>query len=155
MRTFLRGITIAVRHRRIVQSGSPPLYWQLLLGAIISGVLQLVLGAPDSVARTGESTAVDYMFMGFQLAGGLIALAALYIADGSQRHAERLYWSLSFEAFGLVILTTSIVVYTVAVVYNNGGPPTANATWALIMFAIWSMRTRMPQIVHALRDLKS
>ncbi|UYL88128.1 membrane protein [Gordonia phage Evaa] len=155
MRTFLRGIGVALRHRRIVQSGSPPLYWQMLLAAIISGVLQLVLGAPESVARTGESSAVDYMFMGFQLAGGLIALGALYIADGSSRHAERLYWSLSFEAFGLMLTATSIAVYAVAVTYNNGGPPTSFATWGLIMFAIWSMRTRMPQIIHALKELRS
>lgn len=154
--TFMRGIVAALRNRRIVSSGSPPLYCQLLLGAIISGILQLLGSAPESVSRTGNgSTAVDYMFCSLQLSGAVIALFALHIEDGSSRHAERLYWSLAFEAFGLVLMITTAAVYAVAVTIANGRPPTSMATWFVIMFGIWALRTRLPQIIRALRELKS
>ena len=153
---FYRGVAAAIRHRRVVQSGSPPLYWQLLVGAIISGVSQLIAGAPESVNRSAEgSSADDYMFCLFQLVGALISLASLYVEDGSAHHAERLYWSLAFEGFGLILLFTTSAVYAVAVTYNNGHPPTSMATWFVIMFAIWSVRTRIPQIWKALRELRS
>ncbi|URM86115.1 membrane protein [Gordonia phage BiggityBass] len=156
MRTFYRSVMAAIRHRRIVESGSPPLYWQLLQAGVVSGVLQLILGVPPSISNsTGESYTVDYIFMALQLVGGLIALAALYIEDGSSRHAERLYWSLAFEAFGLMLLTTAVLIYSVAVVINNGGPPTSMATWFTVMFGVWAVRTRLPQIYRALRDLRS
>ncbi|QNL30143.1 membrane protein [Gordonia phage Mariokart] len=155
LRWFYRGVAAALRHRRIVQSGSPPLYWQMLLGAIISGVSQIIAGAPESVNRSsGEAATVDYMFCGFQLVGAVISLASLYVEDGSARHAERLYWSLAFEGFGLVLLFTASAVYVGAVTVNNGHPPTSMATWYVIMFSVWSMRTRMPQIWNGLQELK-
>ncbi|UJE15671.1 membrane protein [Gordonia phage Ligma] len=151
-----RGVVAALRHRRVVKSGSPPLYWQMLVGAIISGVSQIIAGAPESVNRSsGEAATVDYMFCGFQLAGALISLASLYVEDGSARHAERLYWSLAFEGFGLILLFTASAVYVGAVTVNNGHPPTSMATWYVIMFSIWSVRTRLPQIWRALQELKS
>lgn len=156
VRTAYQAVMAAIRHRRIVESGSPPLYWQLLQGAVISGVIQLIVGVPPSVSNTSDgSTVIDVMFVTFQLVGGLIALTALYIEDGSSLHAERLYWSLAFEAFGLVLMITAVTLYSVAVVINNGGPPTTMATWYVIMFGIWAVRTRMPQIYRALHELKS
>lgn len=154
--TFVRGIVAALRNRRIVSSGSPPLYWQLLFAAIISGVLQFIGGTPESVSRSANgSTAVDYMFCALQLSGAVIALFALHIEDGSSRHAERLYWSLAFEAFGLVLMVTTATVYAAAVTIANHGPPTSMATWFVIAFGYWSIRTRLPQIIKALRELKS
>ncbi|QGH80027.1 membrane protein [Gordonia phage NHagos] len=150
----LRAVKAALSARRVVKSGSPPLYWQLLVAAVISGVLQLIYGAPESVSRQGGN-AVDYMFLALQLTGAVIALGSLYIEEGSTRHAERLYWSLAFEAFGLILLFTTAVVYTVAVWYNNGRPPSSMGTWFIIMFAVWSVRTRLPQIWRALQELRS
>lgn len=151
-----RAVKAALSARRVVKSGSPPLYWQLLVAAVISGVLQLIYGAPQSVSNTsGGASSVDYMFLGLQLLGSVVALGSLYMEEGSTRHAERLYWSLAFEAFGLIILTTAAVVYAVAVWYNNGRPPSSMGTWFIIMFGVWSIRTRLPQIWRALQELRS
>ncbi|UBF41621.1 membrane protein [Gordonia phage CaiB] len=149
-----RAVRAALSARRVVKSGSPPLYWQLLVAAVVSGALQLVYGAPESVSRQGGNS-VDYMFLALQLTGAVVALGSLYMEEGSTRHAERLYWSLAFEAFGLIILTTAAVVYAVAVWYNNGRPPSSMGTWFIIMFGVWSVRTRLPQIWRALQELRS
>ncbi|QFG11165.1 membrane protein [Gordonia phage CloverMinnie] len=149
-----RAVRATIKSRRVVKSGSPPLYWQLLVAATISGVLQLIYGAPESVSKQGGNS-VDYMFLGLQLVGAVFALGSLYVEEGSSRHAERLYWSLAFEAFGLIVLTTAATVYAVAVWYNNGRPPSSMGTWYIIMFGVWSVRTRLPQIWRALQELRS
>ncbi|AER47666.1 hypothetical protein [Mycolicibacterium goodii] len=148
--TLLR---LLLSHTRIVQSGSPPLYRMLLVGNVISAILMIVDGQiPESVANNAPGW-FDAAFIGGQLFAGILALTALYMEDGSTRHATRLHRSLSLEWAGLMFMQTINGVYFVAVTFNNSGPPTSGATWYVIMFWLW-VWVRMRDIRRALKELE-
>lgn len=117
-------------HRR-VDSGTWPLYIIILVCSLTGSMVQLVTGAvPPSVANTTPAW-YDKWFMVAQPVGAAIVLFALL-------RVRALVPSLQLERIGCIINATVGLIYFAAVTINNGGPPTALATWMLFGFAYYS-----------------
>lgn len=139
-----------LKHTRFVPTH---LYRLLLLAALVSSVLQLVYGAPASVqSATGAAIWMDWMFVGLQLAGSVLALWGLYLVNDNAAHATHLARSLLLELLGLIMLQTSIAVGLVAAVDYQGRVPSALATWLVFTFWVWSF-LRDRDIWFAMRAL--
>lgn len=148
----LKGLCRALRHTRIVQSGSPPLYRILALTVVFSAISQMFAQeAPESVNAL-TSDWFDWAFIGFTALGGVLVLVGLYLTDENRFHATRLADSLNTERFGLSLLMTVIAVNIVAVWIFYGRPPTGMGSWFQIGFWVWSW-TRLWDIRKALKEL--
>lgn len=141
-----------LRHTRWVPSGSPPLYRLILVGVIISGLVQAITGkAPKAVSENSFSW-FDYVFTTSQLAAGIVCVVSLYMIDGARYSAKRLHLSLSLEMLGLIGLQTTTAVSVVANGYFNDGIPPGMGTWVTIMFWCW-VWARMWEIRKTTREL--
>lgn len=142
-----------LRHTRIVPSGSPPLYRLNMVGLLVSGIIQAILGdAPQSVSDNTPEY-FDWFFIGLQLIGTVAIIGALYGVENNTDHAAKLRRSLVAEFVGLVFLVTVIIVNVVAVMFYNQGPPSAPSTWLLIMFGGWILYTRLPEVKRIIKEL--
>lgn len=114
---------------RRVQSGSFPLYRLIVLGVLISGILQIgYWEPPESVVNTSAAS-FDYIYLALQFAGSAILLVGLFV--------RRALLSLNLERVGGTALATAGFMYGAAVTINNGGPPLSAATWAIIMLSVY------------------
>lgn len=130
---------------RRVQSGNFPLYRLVILGILVSGVLQACYWeVPPSVSNTAPSM-VDLVFAVMQSAGAAILLAGLY--------TKRAMLSLNLERVGGIAVATAGFMYTCAVVLNNGGLPLTAATWSIFMLSIYlafRVSVEIPREVRAI-----
>lgn len=162
----MANVTVVVgrwlAHTRFVPT---PLYRLILMAAVVSAVLQLGYGAPDSVSQTSQSSLFDWAFVGFQLVGAVSALCGLYLVEGelpapwvvaSGEHPaidpSKLQRSLTLELFGLILLQTVMAVQIVASTAYAGRIPSALSTWMVMVFWAWSF-FRDRDIIRALRRL--
>lgn len=146
-------------HTRFVPT---PLYRLLLGAAVVSAVLQVLFGAPQSVTSTSQAGWFDWMFVVFQLIGAVCAIWGLYLVEGEtpwslttvphEIDPEKLQRSLTLELFGLILLQTCMAIQIVATIAYNGRIPSALSTWAVIVFWAWSF-FRGRDIIRAIRKL--
>ena len=146
-------------HTRFVPT---PLYRLLLGAAVVSAVLQVLFGAPQSVTSTSQAGWFDWMFVVFQLIGAVCALWGLYLVEGKTPwtltteprdiNPEALQRSLTLELFGLILLQTCGAIQIVASTAYADRIPSAMATWFLIIFWLWSF-VRDRDIIRAIRRL--
>lgn len=131
---------------RRVESGSFPLYRLIVLGVLISGILQAVYWeVPPSVASTSPQT-FDFVYAGLQSAGAVVLLAGLYT-----RRAMR---SLQLERIGGTALATAGFMYSAAVIGSNGGPPLTAATWAIFMLSVYLVYRIVREIPREIRAIE-
>ena len=150
-------------HTRFVPT---PLYRLILIAGVISSGLQLIYGAPATVASVSDSVAFNWAFVAVQLVGAVLALTGLYLV-GSETplpwrlgdpwtapdiNPEKLHRSLSIELLGLIFLQTVIAVQLAASALDQGRIPSSLAIWALAVFWSWSF-FRDRDILRALRKL--
>lgn len=141
-----------LRHTRVVQSGSPPLYRLLALATVASAVAQsFAQAAPESVAALTPGW-FDWAFTSLTGVGGALVLVGLYMTDENRFHATKLADSLNIERFGLSLMMTVIAVNIVAVWFFYGRPPASTGSWLQIGFWFWSW-TRLWDIRKALKEL--
>lgn len=152
MKRPVRRLLRALTHTRIVKSGSPPLYRLMLVGVVMSAIVQAYDGSStDSVAVLTPDW-FDWLFIGLTALGGLLGLIGLYMIDENRYHASRLAASLNVERVGLAWTMTVIVINIVAVVAYYDRPPTSMGSWFQIIFWAWGW-TRLWEIRKALREL--
>ena len=130
---------------RRVASGSFPLYRFLVLGVLISGLLQVAYWeVPASVSNTSPH-AFDYVYAVMQPVGAVVILLGLY--------TRRAMLSLQLERIGGTALATAGGMYAAAVTINNGGPPLTAATWtvfAMTVYLVYRIAIEIPQEINAL-----
>ena len=151
-------------HTRFVPT---PLYRLALVAAVISGLLQLVYGAPAAVSAQAQAGWFDWTFVGLQLVGAICALWGLYLVEGEQfpwaaasanpsapheLDPEKLQRSLTLELFGLILLQTVMAIQIAATTFDYGRPPSSLALWIVIVFWVWSF-FRDRDIIRAVRKL--
>lgn len=128
---------------RRVQSGSFPLYRLIVLGVLVSGILQIgYWEAPESVVNT-TAASFDYVYLTLQFAGAAFLLTGLFV--------RRAMLSLNLERIGGTALATAGFMYTAAVGLNNGGPPLSAATWAITMlsvYLVYRVFREIPREIH-------
>lgn len=152
LRAFYRK---AIHHTRVVTSGSYPLYRLMVMGAVISGILQVVFRkTPESLKSLGLHPAYDWFFLLMQLGGALTILVALYMENEEEPEPDHAHLSLSLEQTGLFFLGTAMVVFQFGVIVNNGGPPLAAVTWFGIAFIAYIIK-RMREVRRAIKELRS
>lgn len=134
MATVARRVRRWLAHTRFVPT---PVYRLMVLAWLISGVVQLVYGAPNSVRVVGPSTWFDWVFISFQLLGAVLTLTGLYLVESNSEHATKMHRSLGMEFIGIVFLQTVVAINVVAIAYNEGRIPAAGTTWMGIIFATW------------------
>lgn len=144
----------ALRHTRVVVSGSYPLYRLMALGAFASGVVQVVRQrVPPSITQTGAPAWYDWAFTSLQLVGAVLVLVALYMETDKNPDPDRAHLSLTVELVGLWFLGTAITAYTYGVVIQNGGPPITMVSWFGIAMLVYIVR-RMREIRRGIKELR-
>lgn len=159
MATF-RRVRQFLAHTRFVPTR---VYRLMVLAWLISGVLQLLYGAPISVQdSSGEQNWFDWAFVGAQLLSALFILVGLYLVEEhvdpfvdeaeAARYSDRLNLSLTIELMGVIGIMTVIVVQTAATTFYYGRVPAAGTSWMAILFAVF-LGFRVRDIVKAQRKL--
>ena len=136
--TFPGMVMRGLRHTRWVPSGSPPLYRLMVVGVILSGLVQCMNGEAPISVRDNSFDWFDYLFITSTLGSGLVILTSLYMIDGNRYSARGLRRSLEFERFGLIGLQTCIAASVLANGLFNKGIPPGLGTWFTIMFWFWA-----------------
>lgn len=147
-------------HTRFVPT---PVYRLMVLAWMVSGVLQLLYGAPTSVRDTAAAGWFDWAFVLCQLVAAWLVFTGLYFIEENitldfvseaeaRRYADRLKISLVLELVGIIGLQTIIAVQVAASAYYQGRVPSAGTTWMAIIFALW-LGVRQRDIVRAQKVL--
>lgn len=156
-----------IRNSRVVESGSFPLYRLMMVGSVISGIILLTIGKiPASIQDASPNDSWKYLTLFFQALGGILALCGLYyditrikvISEGLNKieiSSIRLHRSLILERTGVIMTIIVILSYLWGVIWQNHSVPAAQATWFGIIFAWYLIRTRLPEISRAIKELKS
>ena len=152
MKNPIRVVRSALKHTRLVASGSPPLYRLMVVGAVISGIIQAANGQASIAVADNSFPWFDYAFITIQLLAAVGVLLSLYMIDGTRYDAAKLHRSLNIEFISLILLQTAIAVNVTAAGFFNDGIPPAQGTWFTIMFFLWAL-TRLWEIRRAIGDL--
>lgn len=161
MATF-RRVRQFLAHTRFVPTR---VYRLMVLAWLISGVLQLLYGAPVSVQDSSGSAAwFDWAFVGAQLLSAIFIIVGLYLVEEhtkdhvfvdeaeAKKYSDRLNLSLTIELMGVIGIQTVIVVQAAATTFYYGRIPAAGTTWMALLFAVFlSFRAR--DIIKAQRKL--
>lgn len=143
----------ALAHTRFVPTR---VYRLMVVAWLISGVLQLLYGAPESIQSTsGPAGWFDWAFVVAQLLSSIFILTGLYLVQEhtkdyvfvdereAKKYNERLTLSLTIELMGVIGIQTVIAVQVAASAFYQGRVPSAGVTWMAIMFAVFlSFRAR-------------
>lgn len=130
---------------RRVASGSFPLYRFLVLGVLVSGILQAVYWEVPASVSNSSPEMLDLIYATMQPAGALVLLIGLY--------TRRAMLSLQLERIGGTALATAGLMYAASVTINNGGPPLTAATWtvfAMTVYLVYRITIEIPQEITAL-----
>ncbi|MGO3325303.1 hypothetical protein [Gordonia sp. (in: high G+C Gram-positive bacteria)] len=131
---------------RRVASGNFPLYRLIVLGVLVSGILQTIYWkVPASVANSAPQ-AFDVVYAAMQPAGAAVLLAGLY--------TRRALMSLQLERIGGTALATAGFMYTASVTINNGTVPLTAATWAIFMLSVYLVYRVTREIPREIRGLE-
>lgn len=131
---------------RRVASGNFPLYRLIVLGILISGILQVgYWEAPASVANTSPRV-FDLIYLAMQGVGALVLLTSLYV--------RRAMLSLNLERIGGAALSTAGFMYLTAVILNNDGPPLTAATWSILMLSVYLLFRVFYEIPREIRQIE-
>lgn len=129
---------------RRVESGSFPLYRLVVLGILISAILQaLLFSVPASVAAVVPGVLV-YFYWLTQAGGAALLLLGLY--------TEKARKSLHLERVGAITLATSGFMYFAAVCINLGMIPLSTGTWVIFAFSlylVYRVWKEIPRELHA------
>ena len=131
---------------RHVESGSFPLYRLVVLGILISALLQAFLwSVPVSVAAAIPG-ALIYAYWAFQAGGAAILLTGLY--------TERAMRSLHLERTGAITLAASGFLFFVAVWIGTGALPLSSGTWVIFMLSIYLVYRVLKEIPKEIRAVE-
>jgi hypothetical protein len=155
-------------HTRFVPT---PLYRLMLIAAMISGVLQLVYGAPAAVTdAAGNANWFDWTFVLIQLGAAVLTFWGLYLVEGENAppwvsqtspimepdprtlDPGKLHRSLTMELIGLFGLQTAMALQIVSQMISLGRVPSSMTVWMGIVFWTWAW-FRVRDIVRAVRKL--
>ena len=130
-------------HTRFVPT---PVYRLMVLAWAVSGLLQILYGAPSSVRQTAPPW-FDWAFVVAQLLSSTFVLVGLYYVeenldptiteDEALIYNGRLRVSLTLELMGIIGLQTVVAVQMASVWFDYGRPPAAGTSWMAILFALY------------------